>query len=124
MRIAPILIPHLRNSSPELWVDAALCAMLTHNDSASIASCLAFVAMLWDRLCRDEPPQPHWWLERVGSVLKDLECDDSYEPRSPAVKGFREMLRQFLEQELPVVMEKQLPVVDACNRWLSGAYLL
>lgn len=32
MRIAPILIPHLRQPSPALWADAALAGMITHND--------------------------------------------------------------------------------------------
>jgi ADP-ribosylglycohydrolase len=58
MRIAPILIPHLRCPSPGLWADAALCGMLTHNDSASIASCLAFVYLLWGLLRMDAPPHP------------------------------------------------------------------
>jgi ADP-ribosylglycohydrolase len=48
MRIAPILIPHLRTPSPELWADTALCAMITHNDSAAISSAVAFVALLWN----------------------------------------------------------------------------
>jgi ADP-ribosylglycohydrolase len=47
MRIAPILIPHLKRPSPDLWADAALSAMITHNDAGSIAACVAFVAMLW-----------------------------------------------------------------------------
>ncbi|MBN1838185.1 MAG: ADP-ribosylglycohydrolase family protein [Spirochaetales bacterium] len=34
MRIAPVLIPYLRQPSADLWVDTALCAMITHNDSA------------------------------------------------------------------------------------------
>ena len=41
MRIAPILIPHLQHPSPELWVDTALCAMITHNDSAAIVGAAA-----------------------------------------------------------------------------------
>lgn len=49
MRIAPMVIPHLRTGTPELWVDTALSAMITHNGSASISACLAFVRTLWDR---------------------------------------------------------------------------
>ena len=33
MRIPPVIVPHLRDPSPALWADAALCAMITHNDS-------------------------------------------------------------------------------------------
>lgn len=53
MRIAPFLVPTFTPPNPALWTDAALCAMLTHNDSAAIASCVAFVAMLWELLRRD-----------------------------------------------------------------------
>lgn len=56
MRIATILLPHLRTATPELWADTALCAMLTHDDSASIASCLGFVRILWDLLRADAAP--------------------------------------------------------------------
>ena len=34
MRIAPMLVPHLREPSPALWADTALSAAITHNDSA------------------------------------------------------------------------------------------
>lgn len=47
MRIAPVLIPHLKTGTLALWADVALAAMLTHNDSASTAACLSFVRMLW-----------------------------------------------------------------------------
>lgn len=46
MRIAPIIAAHLDDSS-DLFVSAALCAMITHNDSASNSSCVAFVRLLW-----------------------------------------------------------------------------
>ena len=47
MRIAPMLIPHLRTGTAGLWADVALSSMITHNDSASNAACVAFVYMLW-----------------------------------------------------------------------------
>ena len=47
MRIAAILVPHLREPSSELWVDTVLAAMMTHNDAGSTAACVAFVNMLW-----------------------------------------------------------------------------
>jgi hypothetical protein len=36
MRIAPVLLPYLKEPSPELWADTALAAMLTHNDAAAL----------------------------------------------------------------------------------------
>ena len=47
MRIAPVLIRHLRNPSTESWAVTALAAMVTHNDAASIAARAAFVNMHW-----------------------------------------------------------------------------
>ena len=58
MRIAPMLIPYLRSGTSDLWVDTALPAMITHNDSASISACLSFVNMLWKPLQVQAPPQP------------------------------------------------------------------
>ena len=55
MRIAPMLIPHLKTPSLDLWVDTALSAMITHNDSGSIASCVSFVNMLWQLFKMDAP---------------------------------------------------------------------
>ena len=69
MRIAPILLPHLSQGTSRLWSETALCAMLTHNDSASIASCLAFVAMLWELLQHEETPEPMWWLDTFIGIL-------------------------------------------------------
>jgi ADP-ribosyl-[dinitrogen reductase] hydrolase len=74
MRIAPVLIPHLKAPTPELWADVALAAMLTHNDAGSTAACVAFVSMLWELLAMTAPPEPEWWLEayvRTASELRD-----------------------------------------------------
>jgi ADP-ribosyl-[dinitrogen reductase] hydrolase len=123
MRIAPILIPHLRTPSPALWADTALCAMITHNDSAAISSAVAFVAMLWELLSMDAPPAAPWWPSRFVTVLRELESQD-YKPRTPHLAGFHGPLWKLLEQELPWACEKNPDLLDACNQWYSGAYLL
>jgi ADP-ribosylglycohydrolase len=48
MRIAPMLVPHVSRPSRSLWAETALSAIVTHNDSAAIFCCVAFVSMLWD----------------------------------------------------------------------------
>jgi ADP-ribosyl-[dinitrogen reductase] hydrolase len=58
MRIAAILLPHLRDGSPELWVDAAICGAITHNDRASIAACVAFTNILSALLIANSVPPP------------------------------------------------------------------
>jgi ADP-ribosylglycohydrolase len=118
MRIAPILIPHLRCPSPGLWADAALCGMLTHNDSASIASCLAFVYLLWGLPRMDAPPHPSWWLHTFGSVLRQLETTEVYESRSPALPPFWGTLSELLDRELPAAFESNM-AAPRCLRPLA-----
>jgi ADP-ribosyl-[dinitrogen reductase] hydrolase len=124
MRIAPVLIPHLRAPSAELWVDTALAAMLTHNDSASISACLAVVSVLWQLLAMKEPPPPAWWLESYVRVARELETGDAYRPRGGAYSGFAGPLWRFVEQFVAEAHDKDLPTLEACEGWYSGAYLL
>jgi len=124
MRIAPMLIPHLKTGTSELWVDTALSAMITHNDSASLAACLAFVNMLQQLLRMASPPHPSWWLETFVTVAGELEIDANYRPRAPKLKGFQGTLSTFVTQEVTKAYEHNLSVLEACNSWFSGAYLL
>ncbi|MBA3891882.1 MAG: ADP-ribosylglycohydrolase family protein [Gemmatimonadaceae bacterium] len=124
MRIAPVLLPHVRNPTPALWSDAAIAATLTHNDRASTGSCVAFIAVLWDLLGMDEPPAPEWWLERFIEVLKPLEGGDThYRSRIPG-DTYDGPLWAFLEQRLPDALARDLDARTAGNSWYSGAYLL
>jgi ADP-ribosylglycohydrolase len=124
MRIAPVLIPHLGKPDTELWVDTALAAMLTHNDSASISACLAMVSMLWQLLAMQEPPPPEWWLESYISVARELETGQAYRCRGAAHVGFNGPLWQFVAQYVSEAYRQDLPTLTACEGWYSGAYLL
>lgn len=123
MRIAPILLPHLRNPSAELWADTALCAMLTHNDSASTAACLAFVSMLWGLIAMRCPPAPDWWLERYVETARELELDRDYAPRGERYLNYRGPLWRYAEQIISQAWARSLGVAEACASWYSGAYL-
>ncbi len=101
-----------------------MCSAITHNDTASIASCVAFVAMLWDLLGRSEPPEPTWWVERFIEVARPLETDTVYRPRTPHRRGFAGSLTRFVEDELPQAFDRGLTTLEACESWYSGAYLL
>jgi ADP-ribosyl-[dinitrogen reductase] hydrolase len=63
MRIVPVLIPHLRQPTTALWADAALAGMITHNDRASNACCVAFIHLLWECLRLKQAPEPIWWVD-------------------------------------------------------------
>ena len=129
MRIAPIIVPYLRQPSPDLYVNAALAATLTHNDRGSTAVSVAFVAMLWELLGMDQPPAPEWWVRRYVEIARPLEGDDThYQVRSgckhPEYQHYRGPLWRFVEQYVMDAWNQRMPVLDACNGWCSGAYLL
>jgi ADP-ribosylglycohydrolase len=124
IRISPVLIPHLKNGGTDLWVDTALCAMMTHNDSCSISACVSFVAMLWDLLDMTAPPETQWWLERYVAVARDLEDGTAYRPRGGQFREYKGPAWQFVQEKVSWAISQDLPVVDACNAWYSGAYLL
>jgi len=124
MRIAPILIPHLRSGGTGIWVDAALAAMMTHNDYASISACMAFVAMLWDLLEMKSPPDKQWWLERYVELTQDLEGEAKYSPRGGQFSDYTGPLWRFVQEKLAWADSKNLSVVEGCDAWFSGAFLL
>ncbi len=123
MRIAPVVMPHLRTGTTDLWGDTALLAVVTHNDSGSTAACLAFVNMLWQLLQMAEPPDPVWWVEAYVEVARDLEVG-GYTPRGGEFEGFSGPIWRFVAEHVPAAFEAGRPTVDACNAWYSGAFLL
>lgn len=123
MRIAPVLIPHLRQPSPALWADAALAGMITHNDRASNACCVAFIHLLWECLCLQQAPEPSWWVDAFVAKARELEGNTSYSSRNPGLP-YEGPLWQFVEREVHLALKQNWSTLDACERWHSGAYLL
>ncbi len=124
MRIAPVLIPHLKSPTAELWADAALAAMLTHNDAGSTAACVAFVSMLWELLSMTASPEPEWWLNAYVRTASELEGDTQFEPRSEAVEYYKGPMWRFVQQRVGTAYQTGASVLDASNSWYSGVYLL
>jgi ADP-ribosylglycohydrolase len=124
MRIAPILLPHLREGRSELWTDVALAGLVTHNDSASFASCLAFSHMLRQLLAMDEVPEAAWWPATWIEISRDIEVDPTYRSRARHFADFQGPLWRFVERALDEAVAKDWSVLEACNAWHSGAYLL
>lgn len=124
MRIAPMLIPHLRNGGTDIWADTALSAMLTHNDASSISACIAFIAMLWDLLDMNQPPEKEWWVNRFVEVAQDLEGDTHYAPRGGIFKDYCGPLWRFVQEKVPWAVSESLSVLEAGQAWYSGAFLL
>jgi ADP-ribosylglycohydrolase len=123
MRIAPMLIPHLRSANSELWVDTALSAMITHNDSGAIAACLAFINILWQLLHMEKEPKPEWWPRTYVTVARELECS-SYKPNGGTCIGFQGPIWKLVEENVEEAYIKGLSVLEAGEIWYSGAFLL
>jgi len=123
MRIAPVLVPHLRRPTSRLWSDAAMAARITHNDSASTAACVAWIRLLWDLLGRLAPPENAWWVRTFAESLRELETDETYQPRSGQFADFRGPLWRFLLEHVWSEAETRRTVLDAANAWFSGAFV-
>lgn len=124
MRIAPMVLPHRRATGTDIWVDTALSAMMTHNDTASISACISFVAMLWEVLDMLEPPAPEWWLERYVGIAQELETGREYLPRCRKFRDYRGPTSAFVDEKVSLAYRTGLSVLEACDAWYSGAYLL
>ena len=125
MRISPVLLPHIKKPSHALWADAAIAAMITHNDAASTAACVAFVNILWKALALREAPPSGWWVDSFCEVASRLEGDTHHKPRHPSIPyKYDGPLWQYTKMVVEGALSKAMPILDACNSWHSGAYLL
>ena len=124
MRIAPVVVPHVAAPSPGLWADAVLATMMTHNDSAAIASSVAFVAMLWDLLQAPSPPSPEWYSRRFVDVCRQVETTAPYSPRFGSSTEWTGTLSAWTTARIDAARAAGDSLVDGQETWGSGAYLL
>jgi ADP-ribosyl-[dinitrogen reductase] hydrolase len=138
MRVAPVLLPHLRGMSEALWVDVVAATVLTHRDEAAVAASVGFVGLLAECLAlpKNGAPPASWWPETflrygrpvetaaaAGTGTGDADHQVSYRSRVPG-DPFRGSLCERVEQEVVRSVEKGESVLSAAERWYSGAYLL
>ncbi|MGI8423056.1 MAG: ADP-ribosylglycohydrolase family protein [Chloroflexota bacterium] len=129
MRVAPVILPHLaryRQPATSLWADAVIVSMITHNDAASNAACVALVQLLWHVLSLEAPPEPAWWVETFCAAMAPLEGNGTeYAPRGgPLVGTYRGPIHQFAREQVLAALDRGDTVVEAQARWYSGAFLL
>ena len=133
MRIAPVLLPHITRPSPDLWSDAALAAVITHNDPASIAACVTFVGMLWQLLGMQKAPPADWWSDSYVACARSLEGDTRYRarrglvrwrPRAVLDQPFEGPICRFVEERLPAALRSGDSAAAVARHWKSSAYLL
>ncbi len=123
MRIAPVVLPYLRNPRSSMYADAAIASMITHNDFANNASNVAFVHILWELLGMNHTPEPEWWIDTFCSTAKDLEGKTKYRPRVGAFADYEGPLWNFTLKVCKDALRRKLPVREACDTWGSGANL-
>lgn len=124
MRIAPVVLPHLRSPTADLWSDAAANCLITHHDRAAVSSAVAFVGILWELLGCQAPPAPAWWLDRYVALAAPVEGEAVYEPRNYALPPWRGSLATFVEGPVRQAVDAGVTVLEGGERWHSGAYLL
>lgn len=127
MRIAPILLPHLRSPSRNLWADTLVAAHLTHDDLLSNSSCLALVQMLWHLLGLQAPPDLRWWIDTWLSTSEPLTAgrpDGIFRARAHHPPKFSGTMADMVAQHVRPALDRDLDVAEAGAIWHSGAYLL
>jgi len=123
MRIAPVILPYLRNPHSSMYADAAIDTMMTHNGFANTATCVAFVHMLWELLGMDSPPEPDWWADTYCSIARELEGNTKYQHSSNILGDYSGPLWHFVSNVCRDALKRKLTVEDACNAWGSGGNL-
>lgn len=128
MRFGPLVLPHLKQPTTDLWADATLSALITHGNASSLSSVVAFTHLLWEVLKRplNSTPDPEWWLDEYVKVARDLETTPLPFPLNtdPIPQDFREFhgtLWQFVDQNVRRAWRRGVSVRDACSlRWFGS----
>jgi len=124
MRIAPIVLLHPQGTSGGLWLDAALASIVTHRDTCSVASCVAFADLLARMLRLPRPPSPKWIGATFIAAAREVCLEQTYRPRGGQFAGWEGSYPDYLEHVLAEASQKNWTVREACDAWQSGAYLL
>ncbi len=125
MRIAPIVLPHLRDMTEGLWRSTVAATALTHRDEAAVAASVGFVGLLMEILAlpAGTVPAVEWWPRTFLGYARAVETGRQYVGCAPD-GVFRGTLCDMVEQAVVVPLESGLAIVDTAAARLSGAYLL
>ncbi len=125
MRIAPVLLPYLQVPHASMYADAALDTMLTHNESGNIASCVAFIDLLWQLLPMRGSPEPMWWVDTFSAYAQELEGDGTrYKVTKSGAGEYEGPLSSYVSRVCRDAYEQRRSAVEACETWGSSAYLM
>ena len=123
-RIAPVVLPHLPTSGRQLWEDVVFATMITHNDEMAVVSSIGFAGLLFEVFgAGSDEAIGEWWIDKFVKYARPVETDREYPTRSPHI-DFQGTLCEMLEKHVRRAAEGYISIVDACDSWYSGAYLL
>ncbi len=123
MRVPPLLLPALRDGGTGFWADLVVGSMITHNDSASIASCVAFGTILRELMEMDRTPLREWWVARFTEVAAEVETERVYGFRGGPFNDCSGTISECVNLLVPEALRRGMEAAAACGRWYSGAYL-
>ncbi len=125
MRVAPLILPSLLYPGSNLLRDLYFGSILTHANSASAVSCIAFGIMLRELLVASSPPPTDWWASRFIEIARQVEVEfpQRHAPRDPLIPYPEGTMSEWVERTVAPTLAQNLPASEACDRWHSGAYL-
>lgn len=126
MRIAPVIVPYVArgtHDSGAMLDDVATAARITHDDPTSTSACIAFAHMLARLVDMRAAPDPAWWIDAYVDVAAPVEGDARLRSRVPG-DDWDGPLWRFVDARVRRALATNASVLDAGNRWYSGAYLL
>ncbi len=127
VRVAPIIVPHLRCATSDLWLDTVLCGRVTHDGQMSAACCVALVHLIWSCLSLGAVPTPEWWVGEFARIYRELDDTsaraDATDAR-PLLRKFSGDLADFLEGPVMSAFQSGRTVRAVCDPyeglWGSG----
>lgn len=133
MRIAPVLLPNLRDMTAALWIDVVAATVLTHRDEAAVAASVGFVGLLAECLARPEGevapgdtravPPARWWPDMFLRYGRPVETGIRYRSRAGG-DPFEGSLCDRVQEDVYPAIDADEGILAAAERWYSGAYLL
>jgi len=70
------------------------------------------------------PPEPTWWIDTYVKIVKQLETGKPYKPRGGKFVNYEGTMGAYVNEKVKDAYDQDVPIVDACRSWYSGAYLL
>ncbi len=122
MRLAPLVLPHLRRPSTVLWSDAALATFITHGHPIALAASVGFIDLLWEvlRMPTGIAPEPLWWIDRYVQTTRQIDIDPipqllSTDGVPKWIADFQGTLCDFIDGPVREAFQKGVPLRDACS---------